>query len=122
VEAGARLHLSSAAFRRMGKKLIIAEKPSVAGDIARAIGGFTCKGDYFESDEFVLSSAVGHLLELAVSEKYAVKKGNCSSAGLPLIPPHFDLAPIERSKERLKLLLRRIKRKYVAPFINSCDA
>ena len=48
----------------MAKKLIIAEKPSVAADIARALGGFTRKGDYFESDEYVLSSAVGHLLEL----------------------------------------------------------
>ena len=48
----------------MAKKLIIAEKPSVAADIARALGGFTRKGEYFESDEYVLSSAVGHLLEL----------------------------------------------------------
>src|SRR5690242_20841201 len=95
----------------MGKKLIIAEKPSVAADIARALGGFTRKGDYFESDEYVLSSAVGHLLELAVPEKYDVKKGKWSFARLPLIPPHFDLAPIERSENRLNLLLRLMKRK-----------
>ena len=50
----------------MGKQLIIAEKPSVAADIARALGGFTRHGDYFESDDYVLSSAVGHLLELRV--------------------------------------------------------
>src|SRR3954471_7557274 len=106
----------------MGKKLIIAEKPSVAADIARALGGFTRKGDYFESDEYVLSSAVGHLLELVVPEKYDVKKGKWSFARLPLIPPHFDLAPIDRSKERLNLLLRLIKRKDVAGFINACDA
>ena len=74
----------------MGKKLIIAEKPSVAADIARALGGFTRSGDYFESDQYVLSSAVGHLLELAVPEKYDVKKGKWSFARLPLIPPHFD--------------------------------
>ncbi|MDH4326322.1 MAG: toprim domain-containing protein, partial [Betaproteobacteria bacterium] len=49
----------------MSKKLIIAEKPSVAADVARALGGFTRKGEYFESDDYVLSSAVGHLLELA---------------------------------------------------------
>ena len=48
----------------MSKKLIIAEKPSVAGDIARALGGFTKHDEYFESEDFVLSSAVGHLLEL----------------------------------------------------------
>ena len=52
----------------MPKKLIIAEKPSVANDIARALGGFTRHGDYFESGEFVLSSAIGHLLELIAPE------------------------------------------------------
>ena len=106
----------------MGKKLIIAEKPSVAADIARALGGFTRKGDYFESDQYVLSSAVGHLLELAVPEKYDVKKGKWSFARLPLIPPHFDLAPIERSENRLNLLLRLMKRKDIAGLVNACDA
>jgi DNA topoisomerase III len=106
----------------MGKKLIIAEKPSVAADIARALGSFARKGDYFESDDFVLSSAVGHLLELAVPEKYDVKKGKWSFARLPVIPPHFELSPLDRSKERLNLLLRLIKRKDVSGFINACDA
>jgi DNA topoisomerase-3 len=106
----------------MSKKLIIAEKPSVAADIARALGGFARKGDYFESDDYVLSSAVGHLLELVVPERYDVKKGKWSFARLPVIPPHFDLAPIDRSKERLNLLLRLIKRKDVTGLINACDA
>ncbi len=106
----------------MSKKLIIAEKPSVAADIARALGGFTRKGDYFESGEYILSSAVGHLLELVVPEKYEVKKGKWSFARLPVIPPHFDLSPIDRSKERLNLLLRLIKRKDVTSLINACDA
>ena len=106
----------------MGKKLIIAEKPSVAADIARALGGFTRQGDYFESDAYVLSSAVGHLLELAVPEKYDVKKGKWSFARLPLIPPHFDLSPIDKSKERLNLILRLLKRKDVSGLVNACDA
>ncbi|HEY7237910.1 MAG TPA: DNA topoisomerase III [Burkholderiales bacterium] len=106
----------------MGKKLIIAEKPSVAADIARALGGFARKGDYFESDQYVLSSAVGHLLELAVPEKYDVKKGKWSFARLPLIPPHFDLAPIEKSENRLNLLLRLMKRKDIDGLVNACDA
>jgi DNA topoisomerase-3 len=106
----------------MGKKLIIAEKPSVAADIARALGGFTRNGDYFEREDYVLSSAVGHLLELAVPEKYDVKKGKWSFARLPVIPPHFELAPIDRSKERLNQLLRLIKRKDVAGIVNACDA
>jgi DNA topoisomerase-3 len=106
----------------MGKKLIIAEKPSVAADIARALGGFTRESDYFESDDYVLSSAVGHLLELILPEEYDVKKGKWSFARLPVIPPHFDLSPIDRSKQRLNLLLRLIKRKDVTGLINACDA
>jgi DNA topoisomerase-3 len=106
----------------MGKQLIIAEKPSVAADIARAIGGFTRHGDYFESDQHLLSSAVGHLLALMVPEEHDVKRGKWSFAHLPVIPPHFTLAPIERSESRLNLLLRLIKRKDVTGLINACDA
>jgi DNA topoisomerase-3 len=106
----------------MSKKLIIAEKPSVAADISRALGGFARKSDYFESDEYVLSSAVGHLLELVLPEEYDVKKGKWSFARLPVIPPHFDLSPIEKSEGRLNLLLRLMKRKDVTGLINACDA
>jgi len=48
-----------------GKHLVIAEKPSVARDISRVLGGFRDCKEYFESDKFVVCSAVGHLLELA---------------------------------------------------------
>jgi DNA topoisomerase-3 len=105
-----------------GKKLIIAEKPSVATDIARVLGGFTRTGDYFESDEFVLSSAVGHLLTIVPPEGVEVKRGKWSFAHLPVIPPHFDLQPIERSEDRLKLLTKLVKRKDVSGLINACDA
>ncbi len=104
------------------KTLIIAEKPSVAADIARALGGFTKEQDYFESDEYVLSSAVGHLLELHAPEEYEVKRGKWSFAHLPVIPPHFALHPIERSESRLKLLAKLVKRKDVGALINACDA
>jgi DNA topoisomerase-3 len=106
----------------MTKKLIIAEKPSVAADITRALGGFTRKGDYFESDDYVVSSAVGHLLELAVPEEFDVKRGKWSFTHLPVIPPRFELAPIERGAARLNLLLRLLKRKDVEGLINACDA
>jgi len=106
----------------MGKFLIIAEKPSVAADIAKALGNFTKNTDYFESDEYVLSSAVGHLLELVVPEEYEVKRGKWSFANLPIIPPHFDLAPIEKTSARLKLLTKLIKRKDVDTLVNACDA
>jgi len=106
----------------MTKKLIIAEKPSVAADIARALGGFKRSGEYFESERYVLSSAVGHLLTLAVPEEHDVKRGKWSFSRLPVIPPHFALAPIEKSETRLNLLLRLMKRKDVTGLVNACDA
>src|SRR3954467_12280798 len=106
----------------MGKALIIAEKPSVAGDIAKALGGFKKHEDYYESDQYVLSSAVGHLLQLCVSDKYEVKRGKWTFANLPVIPPHFDLQPIERNEARLKILLKLIKRPDVDALVNACDA
>ena len=104
------------------KSLIIAEKPSVAADIARAIGGFTKHEDYFESDDFVVSSAVGHLLEIAAPDAYEVKRGKWSFANLPVIPPHFDLRPIAKTEARLKVLQKLIKRKDINLLINACDA
>jgi DNA topoisomerase-3 len=106
----------------VGKQLIIAEKPSVAQDIARALGGFRKEKDYYESDEYVLSSAIGHLLELTVPEEYEVKRGKWSFAHLPVIPPRFALKPIEKTQDRLKLLERLIRRKDVDGLINACDA
>ncbi|MEQ1815942.1 MAG: DNA topoisomerase III [Nitrosomonas sp.] len=106
----------------MSKSLIIAEKPSVAADIARVLGNFTKHTDYFENDQYVVSSAVGHLLELAIPEEYEVKRGKWSFANLPVIPPHFDLNPIEKTSSRLKLLSKLIKRKDVDTLINACDA
>ncbi len=106
----------------MAKTLIIAEKPSVAGDIAKALGGFTRHGEYFESDDYVLSSAVGHLLEIAAPEEFEVKRGKWSFANLPVIPPHFDLNPIAKSEPRLKVLAKLLKRKDVTALINACDA
>src|SRR5579864_2148327 len=106
----------------MGKALIIAEKPSVAGDIAKALGGFKKVDDHYESDHYVLSSAVGHLLELIVPEQFEVKRGKWTFANLPVIPPHFDLKPIEKNEARLKLLTKLIKRKDVDTLVNACDA
>src|SRR5438067_622678 len=106
----------------MTKALIIAEKPSVANDIAKALGGFTKHDEYFESDEYVLSSAVGHLLEITVPEEYDVKRGKWTFTHLPMIPPHFALNPIAKTESRLKVLNKLIKRKDVTTLINACDA
>ena len=105
-----------------GVSLVIAEKPSVAADIARALGGFSKKDDFFEREDMIVGSAVGHLLEIAAPEQYEVKRGKWSFAHLPVIPPHFDLRPLPKTEQRLKLLARLIKRKDVARIINACDA
>jgi DNA topoisomerase-3 len=110
----------------MTKQLIIAEKPSVAQDIAKALAAdgekFTREGDYFESEHYVLSSAIGHLLELAVPEEYEVKRGKWTFTHLPVIPPRFTLNPIDKTADRLRLLTRLIKRKDVGGLVNACDA
>ena len=109
-------------IRIMGKALIIAEKPSVASDIAKALGGFKKHEEYFESDTYVISSAVGHLLQITVPEEFEVKRGKWTFAHLPVIPPHFALKPIEKNESRLRVLTKLIKRKDVTSLINACDA
>ncbi len=106
----------------MGKALIIAEKPSVASDVAKALGGFKRHQDYFENDDYVLSSAVGHLLEQVPPEGVEAKKGKWSFANLPVIPPYFDLKPIQKNASRLKTLVKLIKRRDVDALVNACDA
>ncbi len=106
----------------MSKTLIIAEKPSVANDIAKSLGGFTKHDDYFESDQYIISSAVGHLLQISAPEEFEVKRGKWSFNHLPVIPPHFAINPIVKTETRLKLLNKLIKRKDVTSIINACDA
>lgn len=106
----------------MGKTLIIAEKPSVASDIAKALGKFQRKDDYFENDEYVISSAVGHLLTIVPPPGVEAVRGKWTFKCLPVIPPHFDLEPIEKSENRLKVLKKLIKREDVTELINACDA
>jgi DNA topoisomerase-3 len=110
----------------MTKSLIIAEKPSVAQDIVRALtpsaGKFDKHDEYFESDKYIVTSAVGHLLEIKAPEEFDVKRGKWSFAHLPVIPPHFELNPIDKSKSRLNAIVKLVKRKDVSDLINACDA
>ncbi len=110
----------------MSKALVIAEKPSVAQDIVRALtpvdGKFEKHDEYFESEHYVVSSAVGHLVEIKAPDEFDVKRGKWSFANLPVIPPHFDLNPIDKSKGRLNALVKLIKRKDVETLVNACDA
>jgi DNA topoisomerase III len=105
----------------MSKSLIITEKPSVAGDIAKALGGFKKGKDYYENEKYLISWAVGHLLELAVpasmkdQDKWDMKK-------LPIMPEEFELAPAEKMGSRVNVLRKLIKDKNVSEIINACDA
>ena len=108
------------------KTLVIAEKPSVAQDIVRALtpvaGKFDKHDNHFENDSYVVTSAVGHLVEIAAPEAYDVKRGKWSFANLPVLPPHFELKPIDKSKSRLSAVVKLVKRKDVSALINACDA
>src|SRR5438128_7385940 len=106
----------------MSKTLVIAEKPSVASDLARALGGFKKEGDHFENDRYIIGSALGHLVELALPSELDVKRGKWSFANLPIIPDEFELKPIEKTKARFNALKRLIQRKDVDLLINACDA
>jgi DNA topoisomerase-3 len=108
------------------KTLVIAEKPSVAQDIVRAItptaGKFEKHDEYFESDEWIVTSAVGHLVEIQAPEEFDVKRGKWSFANLPVIPPYFDLKPIDKTKTRLNAIVKLAKRKDINAMVNACDA
>lgn len=110
----------------MTKTLVIAEKPSVAQDIVRALtptaGKFEKHDEYFESEQYVVTSAVGHLVEIQAPEEFDVKRGKWSFANLPVIPPHFDLKPVDKTKTRLNAVVKQAKRKDVTQLINACDA
>jgi DNA topoisomerase-3 len=105
------------------KCLIIAEKPSVAADLARALGKIPKQGDHFENDEYVISSAVGHLVGLQMPEDIDKKKyGFWRLETLPIIPEQFELKPIPESKTRFDQLKKLLARKDVTKVINACDA
>src|ERR1043166_6495864 len=105
----------------MSKSLIITEKPSVAADIAKALGGFKKGKDYYENEKYLISWAVGHLFELAVpasmkeQDKWDMKK-------LPIMPVEFELEPAEKMSGRVNVLRKLIKAKDVSEIINACDA
>ncbi len=110
----------------MSKTIIIAEKPSVAQDIVRALtpvaGKFDKEADHFENERYVVTSAVGHLVEIKAPEEFDVKRGKWSFNNLPVVPSHFDLAPIDKAKSRLNAVVKLVKRKDVTAIINACDA
>ncbi|MDB6079149.1 MAG: topoisomerase [Akkermansiaceae bacterium] len=114
----------------MGKTLIIAEKPSVMTDLSRSLakvfGKFEKEGKardtWFENDQAVITSAVGHLVELRMPTGPNGKKLPWNFEVLPAIPEQFELDPIADSEARLKHVLKMAKRKDVDKIVNACDA
>jgi len=109
----------------MGKTLVIAEKPSVGRDLASALpGSFAKEGDtHLESDEYVITWAVGHLVQLAEPEDYDEKWKKWRMADLPIVPDDFKLVPRDtKSKKQLNAILKLLKRADVDRIINACDA
>jgi DNA topoisomerase III len=106
----------------MQKRLVITEKPSVARDIVAALGGFEEEDGYWESDEFVVTFAVGHLFELLEPEDLDPKYKRWTLDTLPIIPEKFELKPKREHNDRLKTIKRLIEREDVTAVINACDA
>ena len=114
----------------MGKTLIIAEKPSVMNDLSKALspklGKFKKVGEgrdiHYENDDAIITSAVGHLVELRMPMGPNGKKLPWNFGVLPAIPETFTLDPIEQSEAKLKKVLRLAKRKDVDNIVNACDA
>lgn len=107
----------------MSKVLVIAEKPTAAGDFARALGkNPRTKDGYYEGDTYVITSAVGHLVELCLPNELDKKRGKWSFANLPILPDHFDLKPDTKRESQLKLIKRLLKRADIDRVINACDA
>jgi DNA topoisomerase-3 len=108
----------------MAKTLVIAEKPSVGRDLTKALPGAFAKQDGFlESDQHVVTWAVGHLVQLAEPDEYDERYKKWRMADLPIVPEHFRLVVRdERSRKQMTVISKLLKREEVADVINACDA
>jgi DNA topoisomerase III len=108
----------------MSKTLVIAEKPSVARDLTNALPGpFQNKESYYESDDYVITFAVGHLLELINPEDYDERFKKWRMADLPIVPEEFRVQPRDKKAEKqLKAIDKLLKRDDVDRIVNACDA
>jgi DNA topoisomerase-3 len=106
------------------KTLVIAEKPSVARDLADALpGNFENHDSYLESDDTVITFAVGHLVELINPEDYDERFKKWRMADLPIVPEEFKLQPRDKKAEKqLKVIHKLLQRDDVERIVNACDA
>ena len=104
--------------------VIIAEKPSVADDLANVLDVKEKKESHWQSDKIIITWALGHLLELKSPDEYnsELKDWRKSLDSLPYIPESFDLKPKQRTKKQLNAILKILKDKSVTEVVNACDA
>lgn len=106
----------------MGNSLIIAEKPSVAGSIAAALGATKKQDGYFEGNGYFVSYAFGHLYNLADAEEYNPDmKGSWNLEHYPFVPNKFKYKPIDNpgGKKQLKVIKELASKADL--IINACD-
>ncbi len=108
----------------MPKTLVIAEKPSVGRDLARVLPGtFKNEKEWLESEEYVVTWAVGHLVQLAEPDEYDPKFKRWRMEDLPIVPEHFKLVVRdERSRKQMSVVTRQLSREDVGEVVNACDA
>ena len=115
---------SSVGFLHMSV-VIIAEKPSVAEDLAKVLGVGNKRDTHWESEDLIITWAIGHLLELKYMDDYdeAFKNWRKSIDQLPFVPEAFQYKPKGgRNKKQLSAILKLIKDKSVTEIVNACDA
>jgi DNA topoisomerase-3 len=108
----------------MPKTLVICEKPSVARDLVAALPGrFAESNDLFESDEYVIGFAVGHLVEQVDPDAYDAKFKRWKFEDLPIVPDEFRYEPRDaKAGKQLKSLHTAMRRKDIEGLVNACDA
>ena len=106
----------------VSRTLIIAEKPSVAADIARILGAADKGNHAWEGENHVVSWAVGHLLEFVPPEGYDDAYKRWRLKDLPIIPEDFKLTPVRGNSRQLNALKKFLKAKDIETVVNACDA
>jgi DNA topoisomerase III len=108
----------------MSKTLVIAEKPSVGGDLARVLKGpFKKQEGFLEGPDHVVTWAVGHLVQLADPDEYDPKFKTWRMPDLPIVPDKFKLVVRdERSRKQMSVVTKQLGRDDVEQVINACDA
>lgn len=104
------------------KVLIIAEKPSVAADIAKVLNVKKKNDGYYSSEAYFVSWAVGHLVALCDPEDYDERLKKWKMADLPIIPSEIKLKPVEKTKKQLNVLKKLMNSSEVESLICATDS